>query len=124
MYYPIHFMKKAVKDQAFQFFQSKIQFFSLRSWLYCKYFNKSSRRDCFSRAQKEKNGILSLVLSHIVSSPAEFVMKKNSKTFIIIILIPRNISYICIYISAYYLLILVFQPYSQRKLKSQVTRPS
>lgn len=72
---------KAVKDQAFQFFQSKIQFFSLRSWLYCKCFNKSGRRHCFSKAQKEKNGILTLVLSHIVSSPAEFVMNKNSKTF-------------------------------------------
>lgn len=91
-------MKKAVKDQTFQFFQSKIRFFSLRSWLYCKYFNKSSRRDCFSRAQKEKNGILSLVLPHIISSPAEFIMKKNSKTFIIIILIPRNISYMYLYI--------------------------
>ena len=53
-------------------------------------FNKSNRKHCFSRAQKEKNGMLTLVLSHIV--PAEFVMKKNSKMFTIIILIPRNIS--------------------------------
>ena len=80
-------------------------------------------RHFFSTVQKEKYGILTLVLFQMLVIPAEFVIRKNSESFIIIICIDKfpETYHICISI---YILILVFQLCPQRKWKSQVTHPS